>query len=103
MASPVLIAGRTVELYKNGVFVSSDETDANGAFFFTDLDPAADYSVKLILPTDTTEYAYTFGSVVTDNPAGSATTQGTYGKTLTVQAGVASTATFIYNKNAQPQ
>lgn len=101
MASPVAIAGRTVQLYKNGVYVTEAVTDSNGHYFFTDLDPATDYSVKLVLPTDTLVYAYTFGSVTTDNPVATAITQGAYGKTLTVQAGVASTATFIYNKNVR--
>ena len=100
-------AGRTVKLYKNGVYVTEAVTDGSGLCSFPNLTPASDYSVLIMLPTDTSEFTYTFGNVTITDPAGTASTQGTYGNTVHVVApsvGVSgiSTVTFNYNKNVVP-
>lgn len=92
--------GIVVTLYKNNVSVGTDTTDVNGAYSFADLEPGSDYSVKIGLPADNASYAHTFGSVVIDTPPGTYTTDATFGRPVTIAAGVASHATFIYNKNA---
>lgn len=92
--------GIVVTLYKNNVSIATDTTDVNGAYSFADLTPASDYSVKIGLPAGDASFSYTFGSVAIDTPPGTFTSDATYGRPVTIAAGVASHATFVYNKNA---
>lgn len=93
-----LKSGVTINLYKGGVLSATTTTDGSGAFSFSGLTPATDYSIYMVVPT-IGGYSTTFKQVAISNPAGTPTTQPTsLGNAITVVAGANSTAAFQYNK-----
>lgn len=96
----VVKQGIYVVLFKNGVQVDRQPTNASGIYTFSALTPADDYTVAIEKPADGGGYTYTFANVVISHPLATITSETTANHVVHVVANTQSTAVFTYNKNA---